>query len=111
MTAEESTLVDVGPATPPPSWCLPDAVPTWQRLTERFGGIVVCSWERKVSDDVWIECDDRVVGGRVMRAAPRIHYFDPGTEGIGCVQARALADALIAAADVIACAALDEAVK
>ena len=32
-------LTDVGPATPPPSWCLPDAEPSWDHhLTEQFGG-------------------------------------------------------------------------
>lgn len=106
MSADDRPVTDVGPATPAPNWCLPGTEPDWQRLT---GGGAVCAWERKVSDDVWVECEDRVVDGRVMRTAPRIQYFEPTRDGITCAQAHELAAGLIAAADVLACAAIDEA--
>ncbi len=95
MSAEDPSLTDVGPATPPPSWCLPDAVPEWQRLTERFGGGVVCCWVRDVSGGVWITADDRVIDGRVKRSAPRIMYFEPSADGSTCEHARDLAEGLV----------------
>lgn len=60
---------------------------------------------------MWIAAEDRIVDGRVMRSAPRIKYFEPPAEGIGSVEARELAQALIAAVDIIACAAFDETVR
>jgi hypothetical protein len=81
-------LTDVGPATPPPAWCLPDAEPRWERLTEEFGGGTVCSWTRTVSDDVWVAAEDRVIDGRVMRTQPRIVYWEPPADGVTCAQAR-----------------------
>jgi hypothetical protein len=111
MSAEPNQLTDVGPATPAPNWCLPDAEPEWNQLTERCGGGMVCSWTRNVSDDVWIECEDRIVDGRVMRSAPRIMYWEPPADGITCEQARQLAEGLTAAGDIITCAAFEEAAR
>ena len=40
MRADNPDLIDVGPATPPPSWCLSGAEPSWDQLTAvslRFG--------------------------------------------------------------------------
>ncbi len=38
-------LTYVGPATPPQSWCLPDAEPSWDHtFTEQFGGGTVRTW-------------------------------------------------------------------
>jgi hypothetical protein len=91
-------LTDVGPATPPPSWCMPDTEPEWSRLTD---GGDVCTWTRDVSDDVWVSCDDWLIDGRVVRSAPTIRYWEPPAAGITGGQAKALARALIAA-DVIA---------
>lgn len=96
--------IDVGPATPPPAWCLPDTQPSWDRLTEQFGGGVVCTWARPFpaddpSGDVWIEADDRIIDGRVVRTAPRIMMFD--REGITPAEARQLAAALLNTADVV----------
>jgi hypothetical protein len=108
MSTENTPLTDVGPATPPPNWCLPDAKPEWQRLTERFGGGTVCAWSRDVTDGVWIECEDHVVGDRVMRTPPRILYWEPPRDGVTCEQAYELAASLVAAADIIACAAFEE---
>jgi hypothetical protein len=70
-------LTDVGPATPPPSWCLPGTEPRWERLTEKHGGGTACFWSRDMSDGVWIECEDRVINGRVMRSEPRIMHWEP----------------------------------
>ena len=42
-------LTDIGPATPPPNWCLPGTEPTWERLTEKFGGGTVCTWTKTSS--------------------------------------------------------------
>lgn len=107
-TNPQPTLTDIGPATPPPGWCLPDTEPEWNHLTEQAGGGAVCSWERRVSDDVWIAAEDRIIEGRVMRSAPRIFYWEPPVEGVTVIRARELAAELIAAADVLTCALLDE---
>lgn len=91
-----------------PNWCLPDVLPQWDELTERAGGGTVCTWTRDVSEGVWITADDRVIDGRVMRSAPRIYFFEPPAGGVVCEQARELAAGLVAAADIVACAAFDE---
>jgi len=111
MTIDKQPLTDVGPAIPPPSWCLPGVEPQWDRLTEPFGGDMVCTWSRDVSGGVWIEAYDRIIDGRVMRSAPRILYWEPPMDGFTCEQARELAAGLVAAADIIACAAFDEAMR
>lgn len=107
MSADDP-LTDVGAATPPPNWCLPDVEPRWERLTE---GGAVCMWSRDVADGVWIEAEDRIVNGRVMRSAPRIVYSEPPRDGATCPEALELAAALVAAADIITCAAFDEAAR
>jgi len=76
-------LIDVGPATPSPSWCLPDAEPSWDhQLTEQFGGGTVCTWTRTFPEgdphaDVWLQAENGIIGGWVMRSAPRIMMFEP----------------------------------
>lgn len=106
MNAHDPSLTDVGRATPAPNWCLPDAQPQWERLT--VGG-AVCMWSRDIgAAGVWIEAEDRIVDGRVMRSAPRIMYFEAPRDGATCPEACELAAALVAAADIIACAAFDE---
>lgn len=101
-------LTDAGPATPPPNWCLPDAEPSWDKLTYEYGGGLVATWTRNVGDDVWIQAEDRIEGGRLLRSAPRIVYWEPAHDGIDSVQAHKLAEALVAAADIVACAAMGE---
>jgi hypothetical protein len=111
VSPDSSSLTDVGPATPAPSWCLSDVIPQWDELTERAGGGVVCTWLRDVSDGVWITGYDRIVDGRVMRTAPRIVCSELPMDGSTSEQARELAAGLVAAADIIACAAFDEAAR
>lgn len=89
-TAGRHDLVDVGPATPAPSWCLPD--------TEPDRGPVV--WAH-VLDGVWISCEDEVIDGRVWRSSPRIFGTEEPCSGWTAVQARELARQLVAAADLI----------
>jgi hypothetical protein len=95
---------DVGPAAPPPAWCLPDTEPSWDVLTKEYGGGMVCSWSRTfpadlVSADVWIQSDDQIIDGRVVRTAPQIMMYEG--DGITPAQARQLAAALLNAADVL----------
>jgi hypothetical protein len=92
-------LTDVGPATPAPSWCLPGAVGDWHRTPE---GAMTCSWSRDVSVDVWIAADDHIIDGRVMRSGPRVCVEEQ--ENLSQPEARRLAEALIAAADIVAAA-------
>jgi hypothetical protein len=105
MTIDNDHLHDVGPATPPPAWCAPDTEPSWDTLTDEYGGGTLCTWTRNFPDaddaDVWIVAEDRVVGGRVMRSAPRIHVAEMTAEGVGPVQARRLAAELLNAADLL----------
>ena len=93
-------LTDVGPATPPPAWCLPDAAPRWEQLTEEdeYGCSTICTWCRDFGD-VWVACDDHIVDGRVLRSPPRIQYFEPPRDGIDAATARKLAADLLNAAD------------
>jgi hypothetical protein len=98
-------LTDVGPAAPPPAWCAPDARPRWEQLTD---GGTVCAWERSVSDDVWISAEDRLVGLRVMRSAPRIFYWEPPVDGVTPAAARQLARHLMTAAEIVDRAEPDE---
>jgi hypothetical protein len=76
----------------------------------------VCTWTREIYDpagpaaeagDVWIEAEDRIVDGRVMRSAPQIAMVDE-RKPMTSVEARRMAQALLEAASVIACAAFDE---
>lgn len=97
-----AALVDVGPATPPPSWCAPDTEPDWMDRTASAGGGQVCVWNHAVGNgDVWIGCDDQVIGGRVLRSEPRIFGTDEPTIGWTAGQARELAVQLVAGADLI----------
>lgn len=101
--ADYDTLVDVGPATPPPSWCLPDAVPDWSSVACERGAAPVCIWGRVVNfggSSVWVSCEDQVIGGRVLRSAPRI-LGAVDRDRCTPAQARDLARCLLAAADLI----------
>ncbi|OBK89446.1 hypothetical protein A5649_13420 [Mycolicibacter heraklionensis] len=102
MTAARPDLVDVGPATPPPAWFPPDALPDWQDRTTQRGVEQFCEWSRDVADGVAIACSDVVVAGRVMRSTPRVHMTDePPAAGWTVQQAREVAARIIAAADFI----------
>ena len=70
---------------------------------------MVCCWVRDVSGGRGSRLMSRVIDGRVKRSAPRIMYFEPSADGATCEHARELAAGLVAAADIVACAALDEA--
>jgi hypothetical protein len=98
-TDDKAALTDIGPATPPPSWCLPDAVPNWEERLD-IGG-PAGGWCREISVGVWIEAHDRIIDNRMMRSAPRINYSESPCDGITSQQARELAEALIAAADLL----------
>ena len=89
-------LTDVGPATPPPAWCLPDAAPRWEQLTDGGGNIGM--WSRDFGD-VWVACEDTVVDGRVLRTPARIHYFETPRDGIDAATARKVVADLLNAAD------------
>ncbi len=91
-------LTDVGPATPPPAWCLPEATPRWEQLTDQYGGGSICSWSRDFGN-VWIACEDTIVNGRVLRTPPRIQYFETPRDGIDATTARKVAADLLNAAD------------
>ena len=70
---------------------------------------MVCTWTRNVppgdvSADVWIQAEDRIIDGRVIRTAPRIWMFEQ--ESLTHPDAIRLAGALLEAADVIAAATL-----
>jgi hypothetical protein len=104
---------DMGPATPPPNWCLPGAEPSWDKLTDEYGGGMVATWSRSFPPDdsgadVWIQAEDSIVDGRVRRTAPRIHLYESPRDGLTQPQAVELARALMAAADVITSAAFAE---
>jgi len=51
--------------------------------------------------DVWIEAEDRTVGGRVLRSGPRIHHTEPSADGLDPAGARRLAAGLLNAADLL----------
>jgi hypothetical protein len=92
---------DIGPAAAPPNWCLPDVEPQWDKLV---AGGMVCTWVRTFpandrSADVWIQAEDQIVDGRVMRCAPRIGISE--REFVTVDEARELAAALVEAADVL----------
>lgn len=93
---------DVGPAAPPPAWCEPGAVGEWAELAleHEHGGGQVCLWNRDVGPNVWIECEDTVSAGRVIRTPPAI-YVAEQSSGFTAVAARQLAAALLDAADLI----------
>ena len=104
------TATDIGPSTPAPNWCLPGAEPSWDKLTD---GGTVATWSRSFPPDdpgadVWIQCEDSIIDGRVVRTAPRIHLFESPRDGLTQTQAVELARALMAAADVITSAAFAE---
>jgi len=94
-------LVDVGPATPPPSWCLPDAEPEWSRRTDEHGGGQFCTWDRMVDGELWVGCRDEIVESRVLRSQPRIFGTEEPGDGWTVAQARELARQLLAAADLV----------
>lgn len=97
-------LVDVGPATPPPSWCLPGAEPDWENChcPVGNGGGQLCVWSRSVGANcVLIGCEDKVVDGRVLRSEPRVFGIEVPRSGWTAAQARELARQLVAAADLI----------
>ena len=91
------------PATPPPPWC-PGIEPSWDELTDEYGGGAVCTWSRNFPGDdpgadVSIQCEDRIVDGRVLRTEARIMLFEPSHEGLTPEQVRRLAAELLNAAD------------
>jgi hypothetical protein len=92
---------DIGPATPPPAWCTPGTQPSWDRLTDEHGGGTICTWTRNYPDaadaDVWIQAEDQIVDGRIMRTEPRITVAE--RESVTPDEARRLAAALLNAAD------------
>lgn len=105
----QTILTDVGPAPArPPSWCLPDTVPEHWHTSSGNQIDPVTGWSRDFGPDVWIACEDRVVDGRVIRSAPRIFHADAPQHGITSLDARDLADALVAAAEVVTVFWLEE---
>lgn len=95
-------LMDIGPATPPPAWCLPGREPVWGNLAAEHGGGQICMWDRNLDGpDLWISCEDTVLDGRVLRSPPRIFGTEEPEDGWTAEQARELAANLIAAADLI----------
>jgi hypothetical protein len=99
---DQLPTTDVGPATPPPAWCLPDSQPSWDVLT---AGGMVCSWTRNFpeAEDAsalcWISAEDRIVDGRVLRTAPWIGTYEHDV--ITAEEACKLAAAFPNAADVL----------
>ena len=61
----------------------------------------VPSWTRDVGDDVWIACDDTIVGGEWARSAAVIVFCEPPRDGLDAAAARRLAGQLLEAADVL----------
>jgi hypothetical protein len=97
---------DVGPAPTTPHWCEPGTQPSWEQLTAEYGGGTVALWARyfgpdEMTADVWIECEDRTVDGRVLRSGPRIGYTEPSRDGLDAAGARRLAAELLNAADIL----------
>jgi hypothetical protein len=54
-----------------------------------------------VAADVWIECEDHIEDGRILRTAPRIGYTEPSRRGLDATAARRLAAELLNAADIL----------
>lgn len=104
--ADNHDATDVGAAPQPPAWCAPGAEPDWARIPAEHGGGLVGVWERKLDGcDVWISCEDQIVGGRVLRSAPRIFGTEEPRDGWTAEQALELAAQLVAAVDLIGQAA------
>ncbi len=106
MMIDNTNLTDVGPAPTPPAWCPPDTIGQWDRLTDDYGGGIACGWTRyfpadETAADVWIEAEDTIVDGRVLRTAPRIGYTEPSRNGLDAAGARRLAAELLNAAEVL----------
>ena len=102
MTTNPDTF-DAGPAPEPPAWCVPGTTGRWEQLTDGGGA---CLWARyfgpdEMSADVWIECQDSVAFGRLLRTRPRIGYTEPSRDGVDAAGARRLAAELLNAADVL----------
>ena len=94
MTTTATTeLTDIGPAIPPPSWCLPGTQPN----TESTGDGHLWSWTREF-ENTWIACDDQIIDGRVMRTDPQIGHE---LLTFSAKRAREIARDLIAAADIL----------
>jgi hypothetical protein len=102
-TATNSQLTDVSPATPPPDWCLPGAVPSTDSV--EADGNQLWHWTRTVSDNVWISCEDKVINGRVMRSQPKIALSDVGM--ISAEEALEIAEELTLAEQILAGRARD----
>jgi hypothetical protein len=94
MKTTTDQLTDLGPAPTPPAWCLPGTAPN----TESTGEGYLWSWSREFGEHVWIECEDTIANGRVLRGEPRIVYSEPPADGVSPAQAKELARALMAAA-------------
>jgi hypothetical protein len=66
--SNEDQLTDLGPAPTPPAWCLPGTEPN----TDSTGEGHLWSWVRDFGPNVWIECEDRIVDGRITRTQPQL---------------------------------------
>jgi hypothetical protein len=108
-TTNHPDLTDLGPAVPPPSWWRPGLNPAAE-IDE--GGTHVLLWVRyfgetsghgdELCGDVWIDCEDRYVDGRLLRSQPRL-FIDTAGGQIDAARARNIAHALMEAADVPSC--------
>ena len=88
---------DIGPVAVRPPWCNPGAAPEWTILGDDS---LIVSWERIMSEAVWVSREDAVEDGRVVPGVTRIHVeIREGIEGIDPASARRLAAELLAAAD------------
>ena len=102
MSTDPDTT-DAGPAPTPPAWCEPGTTGRWEQLTD---GGDVCLWCRyfgpdEMTSDVWIEAQDTIAFGRLLRTRPRIGYTEPSRHGVDAAGARRLAAELLNAADVL----------
>ena len=82
MTIHTANMSDIGPAPAPPNGCLPDAVPSWDQLTEEYGGGIVAQWVRNFPPndhaDVSIQAQDRIVHGHLTVDYARRALVDAG---------------------------------
>jgi hypothetical protein len=62
----------IGPiAIVSPAWGEHGTVPDWTSRNDGF-----CSWERLISDTVWIAREDTIDGGRTVAGLDTIHVAD-----------------------------------
>jgi hypothetical protein len=94
-TCNPGTAAATSPA--PPDWCEPGAAGDRQELT---AGGTVCMWERVISHDVWVGCEDHTIDGHVFRTPARVHIGEQ-PHALSGEDVRRLAADLLAAADLI----------